>query len=903
MSQPRTNDATPVSTPPSLQNDYLFIREIGHGGQAKVFLAIRLADNRHVSVKQLNIESVKTWKEYDLFHREADVLSKLNIDGIAKFYCAIECLQDDPPCSYIVQKFVEGASLDRMLASGHRFKTSEVFDILLQLLAILKQLHSQQPPVIHRDIKPSNIMITPDNGRYRVTLIDFGAVANPQVQSGGSTVAGTYGYMPPEQLMGRPEPASDIYSLAAVAVELFSGKSPAQMPNKDFRLIFEPDVQQLHPSVVGTLRSMLEPKIENRLKDIDEITRMFEQYRDNQFINLASSALSLDHSRKVNMLLGEVESVGSPGNVDIWQMLSESVPRPVPETIISKSNEILEQIRQPHTKKIIGKLSASVYKHLLLIIYLAFLATVFFYMNIVGSVSAITLFMLLVFASIGCLISYLSSYNPDTNAQKKKDNHASTDAVQQMIDLITKGRKTIATIESIDYIPASFANIRWIRDIQYIESAPKFRIKYKFNPPDDLCEEDLLHEYIAHTDPETNYHVGDPLPILYLIEKHYFGETVVSMPYPFPLADTDCRDLVFNSEAYGTDTAISTKEIENRKDYKSFLKPILEASNDDVKLIDALTLAQMITDSDVLNVMLQFGTQRILQHNKKTLREVYFNRLSMIPDYSHDDSKKHLLRDQIQNYLLMIARKQFPKVSPNLNDLPALFGNHHPFTLDFTREYSKAAVQQSFLFHKNVDSRFARNTNLEILELVNNRKRWLDMAEEQSASLFVSVYQSLISAASRRIQINDPSVLTIDVKDAAVDNSKYEYTNHLAPVLSHLNDPNQLIQDFKHDLWLIDDLDIAQKIILIGKENVWPTTDAELRVAYIKMIFQLIKCSDKEETRSFLIRYTRCFFAGLVPDVKPCLNEFNALREFKHENQEIKAFLSLFEDPFLCETK
>ena len=262
-------------TPPSLSNKYRFIRKIGEGAQAKVFLAKRLSDNQDVAIKQLDIESVSNWKEYDLFQREVKVLSSLDLNGVALFYEAVECLDDTPPRSYLVQEYIEGESLGAMLKAGHRFSTDQVYDIIIQLLTILYQLQSRPIPVIHRDIKPSNIMLTPVNDGYYVTLIDFGAVANPQVQSGGSTVAGTYGYMPPEQLTGRPQPASDIYSLAAVAVELFSGKSPAILPTKDFRLIFEPEMESQPPALVNTLRKMLEPNVADRSCDCVWLIKTF----------------------------------------------------------------------------------------------------------------------------------------------------------------------------------------------------------------------------------------------------------------------------------------------------------------------------------------------------------------------------------------------------------------------------------------------------------------------------------------------------------------------------------------------------------------------------------------------------------------------------------------------------
>ena len=63
---------------------YRFIKKLGQGTQGKVFLAERLTDGLQVAIKQLTIESVKNWKSYDLFHREADILKSLDINGIAK---------------------------------------------------------------------------------------------------------------------------------------------------------------------------------------------------------------------------------------------------------------------------------------------------------------------------------------------------------------------------------------------------------------------------------------------------------------------------------------------------------------------------------------------------------------------------------------------------------------------------------------------------------------------------------------------------------------------------------------------------------------------------------------------------------------------------------------------------
>ena len=66
-------EVSQVMTPPELADRYRFIKALGEGAQGKVFLAQRLLDGKQVAIKQLRIDSIKTWKEYTLFHREAEV--------------------------------------------------------------------------------------------------------------------------------------------------------------------------------------------------------------------------------------------------------------------------------------------------------------------------------------------------------------------------------------------------------------------------------------------------------------------------------------------------------------------------------------------------------------------------------------------------------------------------------------------------------------------------------------------------------------------------------------------------------------------------------------------------------------------------------------------------------------
>ena len=534
---------------------YQFVRELGHGAQGQVLLADRLSDHTKVAIKKLNIDNVKNWKEYELFHREADVLASLDINGVAHFYEAVERLEDNPPCSYIVQEYINGKSLNDMLKSGHRFTLDMVYGLMMQLITILYELHTHEPPIIHRDIKPSNILIKAEDGRYQAYLIDFGAVSNPQVQGGGSTVAGTFGYMPPEQLMGKPVPASDIYSLAAVAVYLITGRSPADMQVKDFHLIFEPDMQNMPPSVVNTLRSMLEPAPEKRLCDYQRLYNLFEAFQNDIYDYSGSRQKALSPSA-LSQKLNAVEYYGQNGNFELWQELSDELPRDT-DDLPSCYKQISRLIQKTPISQAVFK-NSSMPKQDIGDSLLFYRTLIFSFITIVSILIAIFLNIniFVVFFVSGWLLIIiflllkliLPHFNPNGFFKLQTDK---LDLCQSDINaLLTEGRKSIATIVSVDYIKAcpkfTEKNKAHIKEnlqkdphaMFAIHTPPAFSISYSFNPPDDEKEEDLIHTIITFSEPENHYKAGDPLPILYRIYRNEDdAECVDSMPFPLPFSD------------------------------------------------------------------------------------------------------------------------------------------------------------------------------------------------------------------------------------------------------------------------------------------------------------------------------------------------------------------------------
>ncbi|MBO4349688.1 MAG: serine/threonine protein kinase [Proteobacteria bacterium] len=617
------------STPHSLSDHYQFVREIGHGSQGRVYLAERLSDHKKVVVKQLNIGSVKNWKEYTLFKREGEVLSSLHIDGVAEFYESRECLNDEPPCAYIVQEYIPGKSIQALLNENWRFDVYDFYDVVLQLLAILDQLQRHDPPIIHRDIKPSNIILVPQKRGYKAYLIDFGAVANPQVQGGGSTVAGTFGYMAPEQLMGAPVPASDIYSLGALIVHVLSGVSPANMPVKDFRLIFEPEVQSLPHPVVEILRRMLEPKADERLSDIDELRKAFEQFRSGRNeLELSRTGIN-DKKWTQEAYIKKLQSVtdyGADGNIELWSELPDNMDDSFFNDYVYQTMNLNElgvadlkkASEQSFFIKIWNSFKTFVYNLVIfpfyaivnfssficlsIIVSMSLIPVVWpwivkdeyltdkkiyvgnesfwnkvFKFSIIGNILWVISFVFIVYSILidsftslfvlaviwGCIyILHVAHINLHYDEAVTKDDRIihikrmSKDAriieKEKAINLylerlnqsnqeslspkwLINARKTMATVIDIQYesVQDVFVLEPDEKNINYmVYGVPSFRVIYSFNPPDDTREEDLHHAFITHSDPTGFLKEGDPLPILYCIERGSQTETVRSMPFP-----------------------------------------------------------------------------------------------------------------------------------------------------------------------------------------------------------------------------------------------------------------------------------------------------------------------------------------------------------------------------------
>ena len=234
-----------------------------------VFRGVELASNTAVAVKLLKDSRPEL---RNAFSAEALLLSQLEHPGIVRYMAHGELAEGG---AYIVTEWLEGEELGTRLARG-RLSVGEAITLITRAANVLAAAHARG--VVHLDLKPSNLFLV-DRDLANIRLLDFGiarltrsVVSDPD----DDLVAGTPGYMAPEQVLGEElSPATDVFALGCVLYRcvvghrIFEGSPIELMSRTVEETVTIPGalVPNIHPAFDELLASLLAPEPAKRPAD------------------------------------------------------------------------------------------------------------------------------------------------------------------------------------------------------------------------------------------------------------------------------------------------------------------------------------------------------------------------------------------------------------------------------------------------------------------------------------------------------------------------------------------------------------------------------------------------------------------------------------------------------------
>ena len=271
---------------------YRITRELGHGGFGITYLALQVALNRQVAIKEFFMRELcnrepgasavtvasegsrETIDRYRTkFVKEAQTIAGLDSPHVIRIYDIFE----ENGTAYYVMEYIDGGSLDDLVKSHGPLSEVAAIGYIRQLGETLQYIHSKN--ILHLDIKPSNVLLR--EGRD-VVLIDFG-ISKHYDEAGGqtsTTPAGiSHGYAPIEQYkqggLSQFAPSTDVYSLGATFYKLLTGETPPDATDINEEGL--PIAPLIERGISATTRSVIlramSPKKKQRYQSVEEMMK------------------------------------------------------------------------------------------------------------------------------------------------------------------------------------------------------------------------------------------------------------------------------------------------------------------------------------------------------------------------------------------------------------------------------------------------------------------------------------------------------------------------------------------------------------------------------------------------------------------------------------------------------
>ena len=202
---------------------YTIVEEIGRGAMGIVYKAVDPLIDRMVAIKTIRFDMYSQPEQrveaQKRFLREAKSAGNITHPNIVTIYD----MGEDNGTFYIAMEYVDGQSLESMLAQKKRWTIEETIRLVVEIADGLDSTHKKG--IIHRDIKPGNILIDKEGQPH---IVDFGIARVPTSNlTQTSAVMGTPYYMAPEQVAARKiDHRVDIFALGAIFYEMLTLEKP-----------------------------------------------------------------------------------------------------------------------------------------------------------------------------------------------------------------------------------------------------------------------------------------------------------------------------------------------------------------------------------------------------------------------------------------------------------------------------------------------------------------------------------------------------------------------------------------------------------------------------------------------------------------------------------------------------